>query len=251
MTKEFYGEDPAQFGELSVPAEHVEPLPVVVLIHGGFWRDAFDLSLMTPLAEDLVARGYAVWNLEYRRVGSGGGWPHTFEDVAAGIDHLVELAALHRLNLERVAVVGHSAGGHLALWAAGRSGFVDGQRWSAPSLRPVLAVGQAPVIDLELAARENAGTSGSVVQDFLGGDPDVVPDRYRLATPRFADEVEVVIVHGTTDVHVLMPWARLGPEYPTRFVEVPGADHFDVIDPNHPSWDIVVDALAAGLSSER
>ncbi len=225
MTREFYGEHPAHFGDLLLPVDRSEPVPVVVLIHGGFWRDAFDLTLMAPLAEDLVTRGYAVWNLEYRRLGSGGGWPQTLDDVAIGLDHLAGLAQSRGLDLARVAVVGHSAGGQLALWVAGRTGFSSDERWAEPSVVPVLAIGQAPVINLHLAAREKAGTSGSVVQDFLGGEPEEIPERYRLATPRGADGVEVVIVHGTTDVNVLIPWADLRPSYPAEFLEVPGADH--------------------------
>jgi acetyl esterase/lipase len=111
-----YGPDPAQFGELWLPS--VRSAATVVIVHGGFWRARYDSSLGRPLAADLTRRGHAVWNLEYRRVGAAGGWPATFEDIAAGIDVLAELpvAAAH------VAAIGHSAGGHLAAWAAGRAG---------------------------------------------------------------------------------------------------------------------------------
>ena len=113
-----YGDSPEQFATLAVPATP-GPHPVVVLIHGGFWRAAYGLDLMEPLAADLVRRGYAAWNIEYRRVGQpGGGWPGTLEDVAAAIDKLADLADDADLDLTRVSVVGHSAGGHLALWAA-------------------------------------------------------------------------------------------------------------------------------------
>jgi acetyl esterase/lipase len=115
-----YGSDPAQFGELSLPDG--VPLGTVVVIHGGFWRARYDLSLGRPLAADLAARGYAAWNLEYRRALAGGGWPATFEDVAAGIDLLATLP----VDTSRVVAVGHSAGGHLAAWAAGRAALPPG-----------------------------------------------------------------------------------------------------------------------------
>ena len=115
-----YGEQPQQFADLYLPADEATP-PVVVLIHGGFWRAQYGLDLMVPLAEDLADAGYAVWNIEYRRVGQpGGGWPGTLDDVAAAVDELTAVTATHPLDLDRVAIVGHSAGGHLALWAAGR-----------------------------------------------------------------------------------------------------------------------------------
>ena len=107
-----YGPDASQFGDLYSGGDR----GVAVLIHGGFWRDRYDLTLMEPLAADLVARGWTAWNIEYRRLGSGGGVPETLDDVAAAIDHLAELG----LAGGRVVAIGHSAGGHLAAWAASR-----------------------------------------------------------------------------------------------------------------------------------
>src|ERR1700677_1310495 len=115
-----YGAEPEQFGELWLPA--APATGTVVVVHGGFWRARYDLSLGRPLAADLAARGYAAWNLEYRRSGGGGGWPTTFEDVAAGIDLLAALP----VETSRVVAVGHSAGGHLGVWAAGRAGLPAG-----------------------------------------------------------------------------------------------------------------------------
>ena len=120
-----YGEHPSQFLEVWWP-DAVHPHPVVVLIHGGFWRLPYGLELMWPLAHDLVGRGFAVANLEYRRLGEdGGGWPGTFDDVAAAFRKLGVVATEDdggRLDLDRIGVVGHSAGGHLALWAASALG---------------------------------------------------------------------------------------------------------------------------------
>ncbi len=114
MSTHRYGPHPAQFGELTRPEGTSRG--TVVVIHGGFWRARYDLSLGRPLAADLAARGYTAWNLEYRRVGNGGGWPATFADVAAGIDLLADLD----VDTCAVVAIGHSAGGHLAAWAAGR-----------------------------------------------------------------------------------------------------------------------------------
>ncbi|WP_214407225.1 alpha/beta hydrolase, partial [Pseudonocardia lacus] len=124
-----YGGHPSQFGELTLPAGDGPVRGVVVIVHGGFWRQAYGLELGRPLAEDLVGAGLAVWNIEYRRVGGDGGWTATFDDVAAAVDLLAgpaQDAAGGRLTLDRVVAVGHSAGGHLAGWAAARPGLPAG-----------------------------------------------------------------------------------------------------------------------------
>jgi acetyl esterase/lipase len=121
-----YGDDPLQFGELRLP-EGEGPFPVVIVIHGGCWLSAYDLGYMSALADALTVAGVATWSIEYRRVGDeGGGWPGTFQDVADAADHLFEIASEYDLDLDRVAAVGHSAGGHLALWLAGRK-WLDGE----------------------------------------------------------------------------------------------------------------------------
>ena len=139
MTLEAYGPGADRFGELWRPAGD-GPWPVVVLLHGGFWRAQRTLELMRPLAADLAGRGFAAWNLEYRRVGQpGGGWPGTCEDVAAGLDHLARLAGREPLDLDRLVVAGHSAGGHLALWSAARAGLPAGAPGAGPLVAPRLS----------------------------------------------------------------------------------------------------------------
>jgi acetyl esterase/lipase len=237
-----YGTDPAQFGELWMPG--VPSAATVVIVHGGFWRARYDLSLGRPLAADLVRRGYAVWNLEYRRVGAGGGWPATFEDIAAGIDLLAELP----VATTRVAVVGHSAGGHLVVWAAGRAGRPPG----APGARPLVAVtaviSQAGVLALADCAREGVG--GTAALDLMGGRPQDLPERYRLADPMTAVPVQaaVLCLHSRADDTV--PFA-----YSERYVAAAAAaggsarlhetdgDHFTLIDPHSADWQVAADAL--------
>src|SRR3954447_26068252 len=163
-----YGEDPSQFGELSGEG------PVAVLIHGGFWRDRYDLTLMHPLVDDLVARGWTTWNIEYRRLGSGGGVPETLDDVAAAIDHLAELD----VDRSRVVTIGHSAGGHLAAWAATRE----------DARVPLTAVvSQAGVLDTRRAWE--LGLSDGVAREFLDASPI---ERLPLGVP-------ALLTHGGRD----------------------------------------------------
>ncbi len=197
-----YGDDPSQLADLHLPAGSAAWLPVAVVIHGGFWHADYGYDLGTSLAVDLAEHGWAAWNLEYRRVGGGGGWPTTFVDVAAGIDALATVgqhAAHGRLDLARVAAVGHSAGGQLAVWAAARPDLPAGAPGAVPRVRLRGAVSQAGVVDLADAAQRGLG--GGAVQAFLGGEPSERPDRYRAASPvsRLPIGVPVALVHGDAD----------------------------------------------------
>jgi acetyl esterase/lipase len=233
-----YGTGASQFGELYLPeATGADAAAaVVVLIHGGFWSATYGLDLMRPLALDLVVRGYAVWNIEYRRVGEdGGGYPGTLDDVGLAIDDLATLADQYSLDLSRVALVGHSAGGHLALWAAGRPTQV---------VAASLAIGLGPVVDLAGGARDGLG--GGAVVALLGGTPDEQPERYQSATPTLDGATRLVVVRGSADSIVPAQYS-LPPEGSANIevIDIEGDDHFDLIDPTSPSWAAVIGELPA------
>jgi acetyl esterase/lipase len=239
---EAYESGAERFGELWRPAG-AGPWPVVALLHGGFWRAPRTLELMRPLAADLAGRGFAAWNLEYRRVGQpGGGWPGTCQDVAAGLDHLAALAGREPLDLDRLAVAGHSAGGHLALWSAARPGLPAGAPGASPRVVPRLVVSLAGVCDLHAGAAEGIGEGA--VAEFLGASPDQAPDRYQLASPlaRLPLGVAQLLVHGDADTRVPVSQSRAyaaaaaAAGDPVELVELPGVDHMAVIDPASPAW---------------
>jgi acetyl esterase/lipase len=242
-----YGPEPDQFGELWLPPGH-RRAGTVVIIHGGFWRAAYDLSLGRPLAADLVARGYAVWNLEYRRVGAGGGWKATFADVAAGIDRLADLD----VDPTAVAAVGHSAGGHLAAWAAGRDRLPPDAPGGPPRVAVTAVLPQAAVLALVEAAERGVG--GTAAPDLMGGAPEAVAERYRLGDPLAVAPLAVPVrcVHSRADVNVpfdqSVRYVEAAGVADTRLVEVPG-EHMDHVDPDSTAWTVVVEALPELLSS--
>lgn len=247
-TTHHYGSDQDQFGELYRPDE-ARHRGTLVILHGGFWRARYTLELGRPLAADLVARGYTVWNVEYRRVGAGGGWPGTLADVAAAIDHLATLD----VDTSRVVTVGHSAGGQLAVWAAGRATLPAGAPGGGPRVPVTAAVAQAGVLDLEAAAR--AGVGRGAVLDLLGG-PDEVPERYAVADPsrHIPLAVPVLCLHSRADAEVLFAQSSAYVAAATaaggraRLHETRG-DHFTLIDPASPDWPPVVEALPGLLDS--
>jgi acetyl esterase/lipase len=223
-----YGDDPSQFGELSLPSG--APKGTVVVIHGGFWKAAYDLSLGRPLARSLVAHGWAAWNIEYRRVGNGGGDPATMDDVAAAIDAL----AVQDVPRDRVIAVGHSAGGHLATWAASRGRF---DRWPA-QVELTGVVSQAGVLDLFSAYAEGLGTGA--VERLLGHPPG--PDDAPLDPQRQIPlDIPVHCVHAREDDTVPVTQSRdyvraaVAAGAKAELTEVDG-DHFVVIDPESGAW---------------
>jgi len=245
-----YGTAPEQFGELRLPSG-TGPHPVVVLIHGGCWRAEYDITHIAPLATALAGEGWAVWAIEYRRVGSpGGGWPGTFQDVGVAIDHLSALTKAHPLDLARVVVAGHSAGGHLALWSASR-GLVpkDSPIATADPLLPRGVVSIAGITDIGAYASPNG--CGSAVVPLMGGAPDAVADRYTQASPvALVPPVPVQLIVGTADTIVPRTQAdafvkAAGARATVRLVE--GAGHFDLIAPDREAWTVLREALRALL----
>jgi len=244
-TYRYGSENRAQRADLYLPAG-AGPHPVVVTIHGGSWMAGYGKVVMVGVAGDLRRRGYAVWNIEYRRIGrgQGGGWPATFTDVAAAIDRLASVEG--PLDLGRVAFFGHSAGGQLALWAASRGRLPVGAPGAAPRIEPVAAVSAAGVNDLAESYRE---TPGGAVGKLMGGGPDRWPERYAVADPiaHVPLAIPVLLVHGSDDQTVSVRRSRnylraaraRGGE--VDLIEIAGAagDHRRHIDPDGESFRAV------------
>lgn len=250
-----YGGHRSQTGDLWLPDDvgagtGATPVPVVVVLHGGFWKARYGKRLMDGLAADLAGRGWAAWNLEYRRVGllGAGGWPATFDDVAAGIDHLGALTGSYPLDLDRVITVGHSAGGHLALWAAGRPRLPSGApgRFGANGIVVTATVGLGAVSDLAEAAR--GGLGGGAAVRLLGGPPAQRPDRYAAASPAALLPLGVtqVMVHGQADPTVPVSMSEgyvkraVAAGDDATLVVLPGVGHFELIDPATAAWATTV-----------
>ena len=230
-----YGPDRAQVAEVWRPDEVDHPVPVVALFHGGFWRQLYTKRLMHPLAEAVVARGWIAYNIEYRRVGAfgRGGWPATFEDVSGALDALADVEGS---DLGRVATCGHSAGGHLALWAASARRTTQAPAPSHP-VRVRTAVSLAGVVDLVAAARQMVG--GKAVHELMGGGPDEVPERYTLGSPPALVPLGVpqLLIHGGADRSVPAAFSAAYVERArargdeVSYLALPGSGHMEMIDP--------------------
>jgi acetyl esterase/lipase len=208
------------------------PHPVVVVVHGGYWQATYGKAIMKPVCADLVRRGVAAWNIEYRRLGrgQGGGWPATFDDVAAAVRYLAT-AARGRVRLDHVRAVGHSAGGHLALWAAAAGGFTR-------------VAAQAPVTNLVSA--------GAVARQLMGGTPDDFPDRWAAADPMrmLPLGVPVRLIHTREDATV--PFARSVAYFeaaraagdPVELVDDLSGGHRVHLDPRSAAWRAAAEFVA-------
>lgn len=243
-----YGIDPEQFGELRLP-EGRGPHPVAVIIHGGCWYTEYNIKHVGNFAAALTKTGVATWTLEYRRVGNpGGGWPGTFADVARGTDSLRSFARTHRLDLKRVVVVGHSAGGQLALWLASRRRLPRSNVLYAPKPLPIRGVvSLAGITDMSAFGQR----CGGAVSKLLGGPPEKFPERYQQTSP-----IEIAplgirqwLIHGARDSIVPVEQSR---EYEAvangegdhvKLIVLDGVGHFDLIAPQSSAWSVVQKAV--------
>ncbi|QRG66298.1 alpha/beta hydrolase [Brevibacillus choshinensis] len=253
-----YGENEFHFGDLRLP-EGEGPHPVVIVIHGGFWKAMFDLDLMTPVSEDLARRGLATWNIEYRRVGdAGGGYPGTLQDVASAADFLRQIAPTYQLDLSRTVALGHSAGGHLAVWLAARHRLPEGSilRTSNVPLAVKGVVSLGGIIDLELMwklihYKQRIVSKVEVenpVADFVGGTPTQVPGRYKEVSPVALLPLHTpqILIHGDLDVNVPVKLSSLYKELAERagdqveMISLPNVEHFEIIDQSSEVWTKIV-----------
>jgi acetyl esterase/lipase len=237
-----YGPDPNQFLEVRLPHTKA-PYPVLLNIHGGYWRAKYDLAHTGHLCQAMRAAGIATFNLEYRRIGNpGGGWPGSFEDIRSAYRFVQQEHSRFHLDLDRLAVIGHSAGGQLAFCLAAHEASLS------------RAISLAGVIDLKKAFAMHL--SNDAVVEFLGGKPDAVPDHYREADPM---ELSIPtarqwLIHGKDDDTVPPEFSR---DYSAKkkkaresieLLEIPHANHFDLIDPASDAFRQVRATLLASLS---
>ena len=224
--------------------------PVVLLVHGGFWLDWWQRDLMDGLAVGLTRRGWATWNLEYRRTGpSGGGWPGSLEDACAGVDAIADVAADHPLDLARVVLIGHSAGAQLAAYATARSRLPARAPGCVPRVAATGFVSLAGVLDLDAAAAQDLGAGA--VRAYLG-DPAQRTDRVRLGSPQRLVPlgVDSLVVHGIEDRLVPPDHSRGYAELAALAgddvtLELVAGDHFTLIDPTDAASDTVLGWLEA------
>ena len=226
-----YGTDPNQFGDIRLPKSK-GPFPVAMNIHGGYWRSKYDLTHAGHVCAALTAKGIATWNIEYRRVGNpGGGWPGTFEDIRNAYRFLPQLAKRYNLDATKALVMGHSAGGQLALCLAAHES----------SLRSVISL--AGVVDLQQAWELHL--SHDAVVEFLGGKPNEVPEHYREADPMqlsISAATTQWLIHGAADTDVPANFSRDYAEQKKRkgenvhYLEISAAGHFELIDPRSIAW---------------
>jgi acetyl esterase/lipase len=249
-----YGSLPQQFGDLFLP-KGAGPHPLVLALHGGFWRARYDLAHLGHLCAALAHAGFAVWSVEYRRIGEGegggGGYPATLQDVSLAADFLPLLRRRFPSLGKPVVALGHSAGGQLALWLAGRHHAPEASGVHGPHLALAGVVALAPVSDLAEASRLDLGKG--VVRDFLGGAPDARPERYAAASPSrlLPLGARQLVVHGTEDDTVPFSLSQAfvaeararGDRAELRTLH--GHGHFEPIDPRSAAWPVVLAAVQA------
>jgi acetyl esterase/lipase len=255
-----YGDLPDQVADVRLPSGDATR-PLVVVIHGGFWMAEFDRAHAGPQSVGLAEAGYVVATVDYRRVGQrGGGWPGTFDDLAALTDAMPSLVAdalPGRVDTTRTVLVGHSAGGQLAAWAAARHRLPQESPWHRDTSLDVGVVSLAGVLDLELS--EQLGLGGHAASQLLGGSPRRRTDRYSLANPAalLPTGGRLVAVHGTRDEIVPVEMSRgyvdraLSAGDHAELMEIDGCGHFELIDPRSAAWPTVLAAVATAIAPAR
>lgn len=246
-----YGPNDWQFADLRLPAGR-GPHPVAIMIHGGFWKHKYTTDHIAGASSALTRLGFATWTVEYHRVGKENGWPCTFQDVGAAADHLCRFASEFHLDLKRVIAVGHSSGGHLALWLAGRHKLPATSEIA--SLNPLQlsgVVSLAGVTDLRMAFEMRLGDDHQAVQRLMGGSPSEFEDRYRAASPieLLPFSTPHLLIHGTDDPDVPFIFSRRYCKTAQRLgdvahlIRLDGCGHFELIDPRRYEWLVIRSAI--------
>ncbi|MBM4764841.1 alpha/beta fold hydrolase [Bacillus sp. B15-48] len=264
MHRIHYGKDKNQFGDLRVP-EGKGPFPVAILIHGGFWKEKSSLDQMNKIAESLTRKGIATWNIEYRRVGQeGGGWPGTLQDNVQAADYVRTISKTYPLNLDRIITIGHSAGGQLSLWLAGRHQLPASSILRTPNpLRVKGAISLAGVCDLSLMYEVHqlkelmTGVKDNPTKDLIGGTPKGFQERYDECSPIKLLPIGVpqILVHGALDINVPIGISEKYKNYATdsgdivTLKKIDSAEHFKIIDPDSKEWSMFVDDILSLISS--
>ena len=247
-TKISYGEHAEQFGELFLPKpqrKNTKIYPTIILLHGGCWRAQHGLAQLGQFSKALTKLGYAVWNLEFRRLGNGGGFPITFEDVSLGADYLKHLSKPYSLDMNNIITMGHSAGGHLALWLAGRHHLDEKSilySRNAVNIKAVISLAGIP--DLEEAVNKNI--CGGASEELAGGLPKEIPNIYRQASPLHLLPLNIPQWHLVGEKDPIVPSTYIQ-SYITKATKVekssnlkleiiPDIGHFEIVMPNTSSW---------------
>jgi len=257
-----YGSDPLQFGDLRLP-DGQGPHPVAIIIHGGCWLSKFaDLQNTAALSDALRRIGIATWNIEYRRVDNpGGGWPGTFLDVASAADYLRDIAKEYKLDLKRVIAIGHSSGGHLAMWVAARHRIPKESPLYIKNPLPmqgVVALG-APSNLKWLVDMDETICGEHVITKLLGGLPDVVPERFQQISPieLLPTGIPQILITGALDTPMLLEDGKAYEETAKRkgdrvqFKVVEHASHHEVVAPGSSAWLTVRSSILSQLGIER
>lgn len=244
-----YGKHSEQFGELYLPKEN-GPHPTIILIHGGCWQAQYSLSTLAQLSKALTKLGYAVWNVEFRRLGNGGGFPTTFEDIALSADFLNTMAEKYTLDLSSLTAMGHSAGGHLALWLAGRHHLPRNSALfsdSAITIQRVISLAGIP----DLVAGVEQNICRGACQDLVGGLPNEVPEQYQQASPHYLLPLNIPHWHLVGALDPLVPASYIEPfiqkaklqDNNVNFKVIPNIGHFEMVMPDTTSWKFIKEAL--------